>query len=95
MSCFCWPIDFPPRVFSEHPTMKGIGGCFFVLLGLLGLFVSIVLSFTFYLLPLAFVFFLGSLILISFALGPAEGKREGEGFSDRKKESIDRPKKGN
>ncbi|MFQ5779498.1 MAG: hypothetical protein ACE5HN_01770 [Nitrospiria bacterium] len=51
--------------------MKGVGGCFLVFLGILGIFLSIVISFTFYLLPLAFLVFLGSLILISYGLGPA------------------------
>jgi len=56
--------------------MKEIGGCFLVFLGLFGFFFSIVLSFTYYLLPVAFVSFIGSLILISYALGspPRQGK---------------------
>ncbi len=62
---------------SVH-TMKGIRGCLFVILGFFGIFFSIILSFTFYLLPLAFLFFLGSLILISFALGPADSGRDQE-----------------
>ncbi len=56
--------------------MKEIGGCLLVFLGLLGIFVSIVISFTFYFLPFAFVIFIASLILISFALGPPnQGKK--------------------
>lgn len=60
--------------------MKGIGGCFLVFLGLFGLFFSITLSLTYYLLPLAFLFFIGSLLLISYALGPIkeDKRREGE-----------------
>jgi uncharacterized membrane protein len=55
--------------------MKGMGGCFLVFLGLFGLFFSIILAFTYYLLPLAFLFFIGSLLLISFALGPVKEER--------------------
>lgn len=51
--------------------MRGIGGCLLVMIGFFGFFIAIILSFTFYLLPLAFLVFIGSLILISFALGPA------------------------
>ena len=54
--------------------MKGIGGCLLVFLGLFGLFLSIAMSFTYYLLPFAFFFFIGSLILISYALGPSGEK---------------------
>jgi hypothetical protein len=58
--------------------MKGVKGCLLVFLGFFGIFFSIILGFTFYLLPLAFLFFLGSLILISFALGStgSEGDQE-------------------
>ncbi|NKE72698.1 hypothetical protein [Candidatus Manganitrophus noduliformans] len=56
--------------------MKGMGGCFLVFLGLFGLFFSIILAFTFYLLPLAFLFFIGSLLLISFALGPVRDEKK-------------------
>jgi len=56
--------------------MKGIGGCLLVFLGLFGIFASIVISFTYYFLPLAFFIFIGSLILISYALGPPnQGKK--------------------
>lgn len=58
--------------------MKGVRGCLLVLLGFFGIFFSILIGFTFYLLPLAFLFFLGSLILISFALGPADAGKEPE-----------------
>jgi hypothetical protein len=56
--------------------MKGLRGCLLVILGIFGIFFSIVLCFTFYLLPLAFLFFIGSLILISFALGPADSEKD-------------------
>jgi hypothetical protein len=56
--------------------MKGLRGCLLVILGIFGIFFSIVLCFTFYLLPLAFLLFLGSLILISFALGPADSEKD-------------------
>jgi len=55
--------------------MNGVRGCLLVLLGIFGIFLSIILAFTFYLLPIAFLFFLGSLILISFALGSADSER--------------------
>jgi uncharacterized membrane protein len=56
--------------------MKGMGGCLLVFLGLFGLFFSITLAFTYYLLPLAFLFFIGSLLLISFALGPIREEKK-------------------
>jgi len=60
--------------------MKGIRGCLFVILGFLGIFFSIVISFTVYLLPLAFLTFLGSLVLISYAIGSTDqGKNGGRG----------------
>lgn len=62
---------------SVH-AMKGMRGCLLVILGFFGIFFSIILSFTFYLLPLAFLFFLGSLIFISFALGPADSEKDQE-----------------
>jgi hypothetical protein len=52
--------------------MKGLGGCFLVVVGILGLYLAITLSFTFYLLPLAFLLLLGCLVLISYALGPSD-----------------------
>lgn len=59
--------------------MKGIGGCLLVFLGLFGIFISIVISFTYYFLPVAFIVFIGSLILISYALGPIDrGKHDKE-----------------
>ncbi len=56
--------------------MKGMGGCLLAFLGLFGLFFSIVLAFTYYLLPLSFLFFIGSLLLISFALGPMKEEKK-------------------
>lgn len=56
--------------------MKGIKGCLLVFLGFFGIFFSIILGFTFYLLPLAFLFFLGSLILISYALGSTDSEND-------------------
>lgn len=55
--------------------MRGMGGCLLAFLGLFGLFFSIVLAFTYYLLPLAFLFFIGSLLLISFSLGPMKEEK--------------------
>lgn len=55
--------------------MKGIRGCLFVILGFLGIFFSIIISFTFYLLPFAFLIFLGSLVLISYALGSTDNNK--------------------
>ncbi len=66
---------YPSR--SVH-AMKGMRGCLLVMLGFFGIFFSIIVSFTFYLLPLAFLFFFGSLILISFALGPADSGKDRE-----------------
>jgi len=67
--------------------MKGVRGCFLVFLGLFGLFFSIVLAFTYYLLPLAFLFFIGSLLLISFALGPVRDEKSKNGRGEK----IDHP----
>jgi uncharacterized membrane protein len=64
--------------------MRGIGGCLLVVAGFLGFFIAITLSLTFYLLPLAFLLFLGSLIMISFGIGPAGQGTRGD----------DKPKKG-
>lgn len=55
--------------------MKEIGGCFLVFFGLFGLVLSIAISFSYYFLPVAFVIFICSLILISYGLGaPRQGK---------------------
>ncbi|MFQ5588722.1 MAG: hypothetical protein ACE5F7_07765 [Nitrospiria bacterium] len=57
--------------------MKEIGGCFLVFLGLLGLVLSIAISFSYYFLPVAFVIFICSLIMISYGLGtPRQGKEK-------------------
>lgn len=68
--------------------MKGMGGCLLAILGLFGIYISIIFSFTFYFLPLSFLLFIGSLILISFALGPA-------GEINRKKDTQKRDDKRN
>jgi hypothetical protein len=49
---------------------KGCFGCFAALFGFVGFFLAIAISFSFYLIPIAFFLFIGSLILISLALGP-------------------------
>lgn len=64
--------------------MKGIRGCLLVILGFLGIFFSIVISFTFYLLPLAFLTLLCSLVLISYALGSTDKKRNGGPGPDKR-----------
>lgn len=69
--------------------MREVGGCLLAIVGLLGFFLAITLSFTFYLLPLAFILFLGSLILISSGIGPGgQGSREEE--TSRKKKEEER-----
>jgi hypothetical protein len=50
---------------------KGCFGCFAALFGIAGIFLAITISFSFYLIPIAFLLFIGSLILISLALGPS------------------------
>ena len=50
---------------------NGFLGCLAAFAGIIGIFVAITISFTFYLIPVAFLLFVGSLILISLALGPA------------------------
>ena len=49
---------------------KNFLGCLSAIAGFIGIFLAISMSFTFYLIPLAFIVFLGSMILISSALGP-------------------------
>jgi len=59
--------------------MKGLGGCLLVLLGFFGIIFAIVMSFTFYLLPVAFVFLIVSLIMISYAVkltDPAKNRKD-------------------
>jgi hypothetical protein len=67
---------------------KGCLGCLGALLGILGFFLAITLSFTFYLIPVAFLVFIGSLILISLAFGapPSSGPE---------KKNSEPPEKGN
>ncbi|MEO5656217.1 MAG: hypothetical protein ABIO65_12560 [Nitrospiria bacterium] len=48
---------------------KNLGGCLLVLVAIVGFYVAITLSFTFFLLPVAFVVFFCCLILISLAVG--------------------------
>ncbi|MBI1821471.1 MAG: hypothetical protein HY036_11275 [Nitrospirae bacterium] len=50
---------------------KGFFGCLSALAGMIGIFVAITISFTFYLIPVAFILFIVSLIMISLALGPS------------------------
>lgn len=57
--------------------MKEIRGCFLVFLGIFGIIISIIISFTYYFLPVAFITFITSLVLISYALGPLnQGKKK-------------------
>jgi len=58
--------------------MKGIGGCILVLLGFFGIIFAIVMSFTFYLLPVAFVFLLVSLLMISYAVKLTDPSTKGK-----------------
>ena len=51
---------------------KNLGGCLMVLVAIVGFYVAITLSFTFWALPLAFIIFFACLILISLALGPSD-----------------------
>ena len=51
---------------------KNLGGCLMVLVAIVGFYVAITLSFTFWALPLAFIIFFACLILISLALGPGD-----------------------
>jgi hypothetical protein len=50
---------------------KSLLGCLGALAGIVGIIVAITISFTFYLIPVAFLLFIGSLIMISLALGPS------------------------
>lgn len=47
---------------------RNLGGCLMVLVAIVGFYVAITLSFTFFLLPVAFVIFLACLILLSLAM---------------------------
>ncbi|MBI1823905.1 MAG: hypothetical protein HY200_04590 [Nitrospirae bacterium] len=64
------------------PGVKGCLGCLAALFGILGIFLAITLSFSFYLIPLAFLLFIGSLILISLALGPTSPPNRGSNKPD-------------
>ncbi len=50
--------------------MRALSGCLLVFLGIFGIYIAITMSFTFWLLPVAFLLLIGCLILISFAIGP-------------------------
>jgi|GEM_PF-3214070 len=52
--------------------MKGLGGCLLLFAAIVGLFVAITVSFTFWLLPLSFLLMVGCLILISYVLGSSD-----------------------
>ncbi len=51
---------------------KNLGGCLMVIVAVVGFYVAITMSFTFFLLPVAFVVFFVCLILLSLAIGPAD-----------------------
>lgn len=51
-------------------------GCLLVFLGGVGIFAAITMAWTFFLLPFAFILFIGCLIMISIALGPYGKDRE-------------------
>jgi hypothetical protein len=55
---------------------KNLGGCLLVIVAVVGFYVAITLSFTFYFIPVAFVLFFICLILLSLALGPADRPRD-------------------
>jgi hypothetical protein len=63
---------------------KGCLGCLAALFGMVGIFLAIAISFSFYLIPIAFLVFLGSLILISLALGPSDSSRQSSKTSEDK-----------
>ena len=54
------------------PTKRELVGCLSVALAIVGLYVAITISFTFWLLPVAFLLMLGCLIVISWALSPPD-----------------------
>ncbi len=57
--------------------MKEVGGCFLVFFGIFGIVMSIAISFTYYFLPLAFVIFIVSLIMVSYGMGTSHpGKQK-------------------
>ncbi|MEW6682701.1 MAG: hypothetical protein AB1451_07225 [Nitrospirota bacterium] len=51
---------------------KNLGGCLMVIVAILGFYVAITLSFTFWALPIAAILFFISLILFSLALGSSD-----------------------
>lgn len=56
--------------------MKELGGCFLVFFGIFGIMISIAISFTYFYLPVAFVIFIVSLIMISYGMGTSpQGKK--------------------
>ncbi len=54
--------------------MKGIWGCFLAFLGLFGFFLAMVVSLTYYFIPVAFFIALGSAVLITYAMGLTDKK---------------------
>lgn len=59
--------------------MKELGGCFLVFFGIFGIMISIAISFTYFYLPVAFVIFIVSLIMISYGMGTSpQGKDKGK-----------------
>ena len=51
---------------------KNLGGCLMVIVAIVGFYVAITLSFTFWALPIAAILFFISLILFSLALGSTD-----------------------
>ena len=51
---------------------KNLGGCLMVIVAILGFYVAITLSFTFWALPIAAILFFICLILFSLALGSSD-----------------------
>ena len=57
--------------------MKGLGGCLLLFAAIVGLFIAITLSFTFWFLPVSFLLLIGCLVLISYVLGNADSDQNG------------------
>jgi hypothetical protein len=51
---------------------KNLGGCLLVIVAIVGFYVAITLSLTFWALPLAIIIFFGCLLLFSLALGSTD-----------------------
>jgi hypothetical protein len=51
---------------------KNLGGCLLVIVAVVGFYVAITLSFTFWALPIAFILFFICLLLFSLALGSSD-----------------------